>query len=90
MRGSGLKRFDPQAGSGFFKDMLYDAALAGARGIRKDWRKPRKAIRTATANAKRSVKNSLKRKAKEVAHRSAKRLMRDIFDPPVGVLNTIP
>lgn len=86
MRGSGLKRFDPQAGSGFFRDMLYDAAVAGVKGIKKDYRNPRKAIRTAAANAKRSAKNSLKRKAKEVTHRAAKRLVKDIFDPPVPFL----
>ena len=86
MRGSGLKRYDPQAGSGFFKDMLYDAAVAGSRGFKKDIRNPRKAIRSATTAAKRSIKNSAKRKAKDVLERTSKRVIDDIFGKPVPFL----
>lgn len=86
MRGSGLKRYDPQAGSGFFKDMLYDAAVTGARqgwrGFKKDPLNPRKAIRSATSAAKRSIKNSGKRKAKEILERTSKRVIDDIFGKP--------
>ena len=86
MRGSGLKRFDPQAGSGFFRDMLYDAAVAGVKGLKKDFRNPKKAIRTAASNAKTSAKRSLKRKARQLTERASKRVINDIFGKPTPYL----